>query len=145
MSGSPIPKAAGWQRPARDPAPRLICINNGGDALSQHAHGRVQITFTMKLAFVVHNELLAPQVLNLMRNAGIDYYTRWDQATGKGRGTEPHLGRGSFGSTNSVIMIAFQEEGPLEALIDQITACNREMKRADDRIRLFQVPLERVV
>ena len=42
-------------------------------------------------------------------------------------------------------MIAFQEEGPLEALIDQITACNREMKRADDRIRLFQVPLERVV
>lgn len=99
----------------------------------------------MKLTFVVHNELLAPQVLKLMRGAGIDYYTRWDQATGKGRGTEPHLGSGSFSSTNSVIMIAFEEDAPLEALIAAITACNREMKRADDHIRLFQVPLDRIV
>jgi len=70
----------------------------------------------MKLAFVVHNEWLAPQVMQLLKDCGIDYYTRWHNVQGKGRGTEPHLGTGSYGSTNMVMMIAFEEEAPLEAL-----------------------------
>lgn len=99
----------------------------------------------MKIAFVVHNELFAREMMQLLSAAGIDYYTRWDQAKGKGPGTEPHLGSGSFGSTNSVLMIAFQDEAPLEALIRQITAANEAIRRPDDKIRLFQVPLERIV
>lgn len=99
----------------------------------------------MKIAFVIHNEFFTPQVMQLLAAAGIDYYTRWDQAKGKGHGTEPHLGSGSFGSTNSVLMIAFQEEAPLEALIREITAANEAIKRPDDKIRLFQLPLERIV
>jgi len=99
----------------------------------------------MKIAFVVHNEHYTARVMLLLDAAGIDYYTRWDQTTGKGRGTEPHLGRGSYASTNSVMMIAFQDEAPLEALIRAITAANAEITRAADRIRLFQLPLERMV
>ena len=99
----------------------------------------------MKMAFVIHNEYFTPQVMQLLNAAGIDYYTRWENAKGKGRGTEPHLGTGSFGSTNSVLMIAFQEEAPLEALIKAITAANENIKRPDDRIRLFQLPLDRIV
>ena len=38
----------------------------------------------MKLAFIVHNEYLAPRVMQLLKDAGIDYYTRWNRATGKG-------------------------------------------------------------
>ena len=64
---------------------------------------------------------------------------------GEGRGTEPHLGTGGFGSTNSVLMSAFEDEAPLEELIEKITAVNAGVKRPDDRIRLFQLPLERVV
>lgn len=99
----------------------------------------------MKIAFVVLNELDTPQIMQLMRAAGIDYYTRWDQVKGKGRGTEPHLGSGSFGSINSVLMIAFEDEAPLEALIREITEANKAIKRPDDKIRLFQLPLERIV
>lgn len=99
----------------------------------------------MKMAFVIHNEYFTPQVMQLLNAAGIDYYTRWENAKGKGRGTEPHLGSGGFGSTNSVLMIAFQEEAPLEALIKAITAANENIKRPDDRIRLFQLPLDRIV
>ena len=99
----------------------------------------------MKIALVVHNEHFTPRVMQLLDAAGIDYYTRWDQATGKGHGTEPHLGRGGYPSTNSVLMVAFQEEAPLETLIQTITAANAEIKRPDDRIRLFQLPLERMV
>ncbi len=99
----------------------------------------------MKLAFIVHNEYYTPKVMQLLRSAGIDYFTSWEKAKGKGHGTEPHLGAGSFGSTNSVLMIAFQEEAPLDMLIREIAAANLEIKRPDDHIRLFQVPLERIV
>jgi hypothetical protein len=99
----------------------------------------------MKMTFIVCNEYFAERVMQLLKDNGIDYYTRWDHAKGKGRGTEPHLGAGSFGSTNAVLMIAFEDEAPLEALIRGIAAANLEIVRAADRIRLFQLPLDRIV
>ena len=99
----------------------------------------------MKFAFVVHNSYYSPRVTELLKEAGIDYYTRWDEVKGKGHGTEPHLGEGSFQSTNTVLMIAFEDEAPLAALIEKITVANTQIKRPDDRIRLFQLPLERIV
>jgi len=93
----------------------------------------------MKLAFIVHNDFLTPRVMDLVRNAGIDYYTRWDRATGKGAGTEPHLGSGGYASTNSVLMIAFDDHGPLEKLIAAITASNisDSQRQADSVEALF--------
>ena len=99
----------------------------------------------MKFAFVVYTEHYAEQAMRTLTEAGIDYYTRWDQAKGKGHGTEPHLGSGGYPSTNSVLMIAFEDEAPLEKLIKGIQATNAEIKRPSDRIRLFQLPLERIV
>jgi nitrogen regulatory protein PII len=99
----------------------------------------------MKMTFIVHNDFYNSRVMQLLKSAGIDYYTRWDKVQGKGHGTEPHLGAGGFASTNAVLMIAFKEEGPLEKLIEAINAANAEIRRPDDRIRLFQLPLERVV
>ena len=99
----------------------------------------------MKMVFIIQCEHYNKRVMELLNAVGIDYYTRWDQAQGKGHGTEPHLGRGTYASTNSVMIIAFQDEAPLEALIQAITAANTEIKRAADKIRLFQLPLERMV
>jgi len=99
----------------------------------------------MKMVFIVHNDYYNSRVTRLLETAGIDYYTRWDKAHGKGHGTEPHVGVGSYASTNAVLMIAFKEEGPLERLVEAINASNAETQRPDDRIRLFQLPLERVV
>ena len=99
----------------------------------------------MKIAFIVYNEHYNARVMELLSAAGIDYYTRWEQAVGKGHGTEPHLGHGSYASTNSVLMIAFPDEAPLEALVHEITRANAAINRPDDRIRLFQLPLERMV
>lgn len=99
----------------------------------------------MKMVFIIQCEHYNKRVMQLLDAVGIDYYTRWDQAEGKGHGTEPHLGRGTYASTNSVMMIAFEDEAPLERLIQAIKAANSEIKRAADRIRLFQLPLERMV
>ena len=97
------------------------------------------------MTFIVCNSYFTDRVMKLLTNNGIDYYTRWENAKGKGHGTEPHLGTGAFGSTNAVMMIAFEDEKPLEGLIGSIAETNRDIARPSDRIRLFQVPLERVV
>ena len=102
-------------------------------------------TDPMKIAFLVHNDFFTDQVIELLTSVGIDYYTRWGNATGKGHGTQPHLGKGGFPGVNSVLMIAFREEGALEALIHGIAAANKKIKLPDDKIRLFQLPLERMV
>ena len=99
----------------------------------------------MKLALVVCNSYFMDRVMTILKDNGIDYFTSWDKATGKGHGTEPHLGAGAYGSTNSVTMIAFQDDAPLEALIRGIQGENQSIKRAADHIRLFQLPLDRIV
>jgi hypothetical protein len=99
----------------------------------------------MKMVLVVCNSYFMDRLMKLLKDNGIDYYTSWDKATGKGHGTEPHLGTGAYGSTNTVTMIAFQETAPLEALIRGIQAENLTIRRAADHIRLFEMPLDRIV
>jgi hypothetical protein len=97
------------------------------------------------MALVVCNSYFMDRVMKILNDSGIDYFTSWDNARGKGHGTEPHLGSGAYGSTNSVTMIAFEDHAPLEALIRNVKAANREIPRAADHIRLFQLPLELIV
>lgn len=99
----------------------------------------------MKIAFLICNNVVSPRVMKLLDKAGIDYYTRWEHVKGKGHGTDAHLDTRSFPGTNAVMMIAFEQETILETLIREIDEANKEIPRPDDRIRLFQVPLERVV
>ena len=99
----------------------------------------------MKMVFLVVNSFHSERLMKLLADLGIDYYTRWDKAVGKGHGTEPHLGSGPFGSTNTVVMIAFEDEAALESLVRGIGEVNGEINRAADRVRLFAVPLDRIV
>ena len=99
----------------------------------------------MKMAFVVCNEVYTARVMEILEKIGIDYYTRWEQVKGKGHGTEAHLGTRSFPGVNTMLMIAFTDQPALETLIENIDETNKGIARPDDRIRLFQVPLERIV
>lgn len=99
----------------------------------------------MKMTFIVYNEYVDAQVMGILKTLDIDYYTRWEHVKGKGHGTEPHLGVGGYGCTNAVLMIAFEDDAPLAALIPSISAANKKAHRADECIRLFQMPLECVV
>ena len=99
----------------------------------------------MKMILLVCNTYFNDRVMNVLKDNGIDYFTSWDKAKGKGHGTEPHLGSGGFGSTNSVTMVALEDDAPLAGLISGVKAANQEIKRPADHIRLFQLPLERIV
>lgn len=99
----------------------------------------------MKIAFVVCNEVYTPRVMEILKMSGIDFYTRWEHVLGKGHGTEAHLGTRSFPELNSVLMIAFDQEEPLRKLNEELVTANGAILRADDKIRLFQVPLEKIL
>ena len=97
------------------------------------------------MTFLVCNSYFMDRVMAILKDLGIDYFTSWDRAKGKGHGTDPHLGAGAFGSTNTVTMIAFEEKAPLDALVGALAVANRDIKRKSDHVRLFQLPLDRIV
>ena len=99
----------------------------------------------MKMTFVVYYERIDTQVMSMLETLGIDYYTRWENLKGKGHGTEPHIGVGTYVRMNSALMIAFEDEAPLAALTNAIIAATEKARRPDERIRLCQVPLERMI
>ena len=99
----------------------------------------------MKIAFVVYNEYVDQQVMGALKAQNIDYYTRWDNVKGKGHGTEPHIGAGGYAATNCVLMIAFPDGAPLQGFVAAIRGLNEKARRADDRIRLFQMPMELMI
>ena len=99
----------------------------------------------MKIVYVICNEVFEDRIMGILARTGIDYYTCWEHVKGKGHETEPHLGTRSFPGMNAVLMIALPDELPLKKLIGEIEEANKGIVKTDDRIRLFQMPLERVV
>jgi len=99
----------------------------------------------MKLTFLVYHDILDDRVSKALDELKIDYYTRWEDVKGKGHQTDAHLGNRPYPGYNFVRMIAFVDEEILSNLIEKITELNKIVERDDDKIRLFQVPLERIV
>ena len=99
----------------------------------------------MKLALIAYREILDDRVSKALDEIGIDFYTQWEEVKGKGHKTDAHLGNRPFPGYNNVRMIAFQDEDLLENLIVKINELNNMVERDDDKIRLFQLPLERIV
>ena len=99
----------------------------------------------MKLTFLAYREILDDRVSKALDELGIDFYTEWEFVKGKGHKTDAHLGNRPFPGYNNVRMIAFNDEELLEKLIIKINDLNSIVEKDDDKIRLFQVPLERIV
>ena len=99
----------------------------------------------MKIVFLVYHDILDDRISNILDELKIDFFTEWENVKGKGHSTDAHLGSRTFPGYNSVRMIAFQEEQVLADLTGKISNLNEEIIREDDKVRLFQIPLEKIV
>ena len=99
----------------------------------------------MKFAFIVYHDVLDQRISNILSEIKIDYYTQWEEVKGKGHLTDAHLGTRPFPGYNFVRMIAFDEESKLQLLIEKLMDFNKSVERKDDQIRLFQLPLEKII
>ena len=99
----------------------------------------------MKIAFIVYHDILEDRISLVQERLGIDFFTKWENVTGKGHTTDAHLGTRTFPGFNSVKMVAFTDEYQLDEFIEEIGKLNNEVLRADDKVRIFQLPLERIL
>jgi hypothetical protein len=99
----------------------------------------------MKIAFLIYHEILEDRISEALNGLNIDYFTEWENVKGKGHNTDAHLGTRPFPGYNCVRMIAFSEEQTLHQLIYKTYELNEKIEKEDDKIRLFQMPLERIV
>ncbi len=99
----------------------------------------------MKIVFMVYHDILEERINKLLLELKIDYYTEWDNVKGKGHHTEAHLGDRTFPGYNSVRMIAIQDEITLNMLSESVILLNKDIVKDDDKVRLFQVPLEKII
>ena len=99
----------------------------------------------MKIAILIYHDILEDRIDKLLENLKIDYFTEWENVKGRGHLTDPHLGTRTFPGFNTVRMIAFQNEKILTELQSEIIELNKDAYREDDKIRLFQLPLEKIV
>ncbi len=99
----------------------------------------------MKIVFLVYHDILEDRLDIILEKLHIDYYTEWENVKGKGHHSDAHLGSRTYPGYNCVRMIAFDSEVTLEKLMKGINDLNAEMIRNDDKIRLFQIPLEKII
>lgn len=99
----------------------------------------------MKIVFEIYHDILEDRIDTIHNKLGIDYYTKWESVKGKGHETDAHLGTRTFPGYNTVRMIAFEKEDRLEDLISGVEELNKTIQRSDDKIRLFQLPLDRIL
>ena len=99
----------------------------------------------MKTVFIVYHDILEDRLTQLFDDLKIDYFTQWENVKGKGHCSDAHLGTRTFPGFNIVRMIAFQEDDALEGLVKGVTGLNNEIVRNDDKIRMFQLPLEKIL
>ncbi len=99
----------------------------------------------MKLIFIVYHDILDDRVSKALKELEIDYYTQWEDVKGKGHNSDAHLGNRPFPGYNFVRMIAFTDEAIIDKLITKINELNEIVERDDDKIRLFQTPLEKII
>ena len=99
----------------------------------------------MKIAFLVYHDVLDDRIINFLDELKIDSYVKWENVLGKSHDAAAHLGTRTFPGHDSVRLVPFQNEEKLTQLITVIQDFNKQAVKKDDEIRLYLIPLERVV
>jgi hypothetical protein len=84
-------------------------------------------------------------MINFLDELKIDSYVKWENVLGKSHDAAAHLGTRTFPGHDSVRLVPFQNEEKLTQLITIIQDFNKQAVKKDDEIRLYLMPLERVV
>lgn len=99
----------------------------------------------MKAAFMIYPEVLQRRIREMFSDLQIDFYTEWEMVKGKGHQTDAHLGTRVFPGYNNVRFLAFQDDSIINSLKEKITETNSQVRKKDDCIRLFVLPMEEML
>ena len=95
----------------------------------------------MKMVFIMYNIAIHEEVMEILRVAGVEEYTRWEKATGCGKTSGPHLGTSVWPAINSVMAVAVENDKK-DKLINQIKELRKKLGK--EGIKAFVLPLEEI-
>ncbi len=94
-----------------------------------------------KLVYIIFNNALEPEVLDILRKVSVKAYTRWDRVKGVGE-TGPHMGDEVWPAWNTMIMSAL-DSGKKESLADEIRKLREQFP--DQGVKMLVLPFEEMV
>lgn len=98
----------------------------------------------MKMIFIVYNVAIEEEMMESLKEIGVENYTKWDRVLGKGPISGPHLDSDVWPGVNSMLAIAVEDEKK-----DEIMAKVRELKAKEslrkEGIVAFVLPLEEMI
>ena len=95
----------------------------------------------MKSIFIVYNQILSDELIELLDELGIRGFTRWNDLQGRGSTTgEPHLGTHTWPALNGALLCVVEDSrvAPLLAALRTLDSGNRGL-------RAFVSPVEQVI
>jgi hypothetical protein len=95
----------------------------------------------MKLAFLIFNSPLEPEVKDLLKKAEVAHYTRWEKVKGVGE-TGPHFDDEVWPSVNIALMLSLENE-KRDLMAEGVRKIREEFP--DEGIRMLVLPLEEIV
>lgn len=97
----------------------------------------------MKMVLISYYVGIEEELMELLSSLGIEGYTKWERALGRGRTSGPHLGTHIWPKTNALLSIAL-EDLQASQLIEKL----QELKGTPlgrEGIKAFLWPLEKMV
>jgi nitrogen regulatory protein PII len=96
---------------------------------------------SMKLVMICYNEAIDDEVIELLKQAGLEGYTKWTKVQGKGKTSGPHLITAIWPKANNVLFTMLPEENATE-IFEHI----RELKTkvAKEGLKAFMLPIEEI-
>jgi len=95
----------------------------------------------MKLILITYNEALDDEVDRLLRENGVEGFTKWTKVYGKGRASGPHLGTHVWPKANNVIAAATEDE-TAQKLLNGVRELRGRL--AAEGVKAFLLPCEEV-
>ena len=95
----------------------------------------------MKLVIICYNIAIHEEVLEILKEVGIQNYTRFEKTQGIGKTSGPHLGNHIWPAVNSVLAVAVEDDKK-DKLIKQIKELRKRLGK--EGIKAFVLPLEEI-
>lgn len=99
----------------------------------------------MKIAYLIYLDVLEDRVTKLLNDCDIQSYFEWENVVGKFRGQEGHFGTRAYPGYDKIKLIPTAHEEKFEKLTLDIKDFNESITKKSDEIRLYVLPLEKIV